>query len=179
MFVECKDNQFPKAQNIVIRPLYREEWDDAMALAWRTFNRFDAADYTKEGIISFQNFITDSVLHKMFILGSYQVFGAFENRKIVGMISLRNEIQISLLFVEAQYHKQGIGKALIEYLSNYVLNEEGHQKVKVNAAPYALGFYHKLGFYDVDVLKMSDGISYTPMEKRLISDDKGGNILWQ
>ena len=44
---------------ISVRPAYREEWDDAMALAWRTFMRFEAQDYTQEGIKSFQDFITD------------------------------------------------------------------------------------------------------------------------
>ena len=29
---------------ISVRPAYREEWDDAMALAWRTFMRFEAQD---------------------------------------------------------------------------------------------------------------------------------------
>ena len=32
---------------ISVRPAYREEWDDAMALAWRTFMRFEAQDYTQ------------------------------------------------------------------------------------------------------------------------------------
>ena len=157
---------------ITIRPVYRDEWDDAMSLAWRTFMRFDAVDYTKEGIESFQNFITDNILHKMFVMGSYQMFGAYDNKRIVGMISLRNETQISLLFVDAAYHKRGIGKALIEYLSDYVLKEEGFNRIKVNAAPYALGFYHKLGFYDLDVQKTSDGISYTPMERRLTPQNR-------
>lgn len=152
---------------ISVRPAYREEWDDAMALAWRTFMRFEAQDYTQEGIKSFQDFITDSVLHRMFLMGSYQLFVAYENNRVVGMISLRNETHISLLFVEAACHRRGIGRALIEYLSDYVKKEEGCRRITVNAAPYAVGFYHKLGFYDIQEEQASDGIRYTPMEKML------------
>lgn len=154
-------------QPFEVRPAYREEWDDAMALAWRTFMRFEACDYTQEGIDSFQNFITDTVLHRMFIMGSYQLFVAHENGRIVGMISLRNETHISLLFVEAAYHRHGIGRALIEYVSDYVHREEGFNQITVNAAPYAIGFYHKLGFRDTQEEQRSEGIRYTPMERRL------------
>ena len=157
-----------KPVRIVVRPAYREEWDDAMALAWRTFMRYEANDYTAEGIESFQDFITDSVLHRMFVMGAYQLFGAYDNGKMVGMISLRDETHISLLFVDEKYHKLGIGRRLIEYLSAYVLQEEGHRHIPVNAAPYAVGFYHRVGFVDTDVEQVNDGIRYTPMRRDLV-----------
>lgn len=150
-------------QAYTVRPIYRNEWDDAMMLAWRTFMRFEAKDYTKRGIESFQDFITDHVLHRMFLMGAYQVFGAYDQDKLVGIISLRNETHISLLFVDAEYHMKGIGRALMEYVVNYVCSEEGYHKVTVNAAPYAVGFYHKVGFRDTDKEQTNDGIRYTPM----------------
>ncbi len=152
-------------QAYAVRPIYRNEWDDAMMLAWRTFMRFEANDYTKRGIESFQDFISDQVLHRMFLMGAYQVFGAFDGDKLVGIISLRNETHISLLFVDAAYHMKGIGRTLMEYVVNYVCSEEGYRRVTVNAAPYAVGFYHKVGFMDTDTEKTNDGIRYTPMER--------------
>lgn len=136
-----------------------------MALAWRTFMCFEAGDYTPEGIESFQNFVTDTVLYKMFMLGEYQLFGAYDNGRMVGMISLRNQTHISLLFVDAKYHRMGIGRQLIEYVCNYVRNEEGHHCVTVNASPYAVGFYHRVGFADTDKEQFNDGIWFTPMER--------------
>jgi ribosomal protein S18 acetylase RimI-like enzyme len=158
-------NNIIKASSLItVRPAYREEWDDAMALAWRTFMRFEAKDYTNEGIESFQNFITDTILYKMFVLGSYQLFVACEGKRVVGMITLRDETHISLLFVDEMYHKRGIGRRLLEYVSSYVKTEEGHGSLTVNSAPYAIGFYHRLGFVDTGELQMNDGIYYTPME---------------
>ena len=159
--MECR---IIKPMRIMVRPAYREEWDDAMALAWRVFMQFEAQDYTPEGVESFQEFITDSMLYRMFVMGEYQLFGAYDNGRMVGMISLRNETHISLLFVDAAYHKKGIGRQLIQYVSDYVCNEEGRDFVTVNAAPYATGFYHRLGFIDTDDKKFSDGIWYTPMK---------------
>lgn len=147
-----------------IRSAYREEWDDAMALAWKTFLQFEADVYTTEGIRNFEDFITDTSLHRMFVMGSYQLFVALEEKKIVGMITLRNNSHISLLFVDARYHRQGIGRALIEYLREYLLAEVGVSRITVNAAPYGVAFYHKLGFRDIRPEEEKDGITYTPME---------------
>lgn len=156
-----------KPVRIAIRPAYRSEWDDAMALAWRTFMQFEAKDYTPQGVESFQDFVTDTVLHRMFVMGVYQLFGAYDNNKMVGMISLRNETHISLLFVDEKYHKMGIGRQLIEYVCSYVRLEEGHDYITVNAAPYAIGFYHHVGFVDTDVEQFNEGIRFTPMERRM------------
>lgn len=147
-----------------IRSAYRDEWEDAMTLAWRTFLKFEADVYTPEGVRNFENFITDSTLHRMFVMGAYQMFVALDGKKIVGMITLRNNAHISLLFVDEKYHKQGIGRALIQYLANYLLTEVQVSRVTVNASPYGVGFYHKLGFRDLRPQEQKDGIIYTPME---------------
>lgn len=147
-----------------IRSAYRDEWQDAMALAWKTFLRFEADVYTPEGVTNFRNFITDSTLYRMFIMGTYQMFIALDTSRIVGMITLRNPAHISLLFVDEKYHRKGIGRALMNYLSNYLLTEVGADRVTVNASPYGVGFYHKLGFRDLRSEEKRDGIIYTPME---------------
>ena len=156
-----------KPIRIMIRPAYREEWDDAMVLAWRTFMQFEAKDCTPRGIESFLEFITDEVLHRMFVMGAYQLFCAYDNGKMVGMISLRGETHISLLFVDERYHRMGIGRRLIDYVSNYVLTEEGHHHVTVNAASGATGFYHCVGFVDTDKEQINDGIRFTPMKRKI------------
>ncbi len=96
-----------------IRSAYRDDWQDAMGLAWKTFLRFEADVYTAEGVKNFENFITDSTLYRMFIMGAYQMFVAVADGGIVGMITLRDSQHISLLFVDERYHRQGIGRALL------------------------------------------------------------------
>ena len=113
-FRQRHERNIIKPIRISIRPAYRDEWDDAMALAWRTFMQFEAHDFTPEGVESFQDFVTDTVLYRMFVLGSYQLFGAYDNNKMIGMLSLRGETHISLLFVDEKYHRMGIGRGMIE-----------------------------------------------------------------
>lgn len=149
-----------------IRFAVRDEWEDAMALAWKTFLVFEAPVYLPEGVKSFENFITDSTLKRMFEMGAYQMLVAIYENQLIGMISLRDRIHISLLFVDEEYHRQGVGRALVEHLCAYLRDEEGERRVTVNASPYGVEFYHKIGFCDLGPEACADGIRYTPMEIR-------------
>lgn len=153
-----------RIKDIKVRYAHREEWDDAMAVAWKTFLKFEGPDYSEEGIRNFYNFITESTLYKMFLNGVYQLFVAETDGKIVGIISIRENHHISLLFVDEKYHRRGVGKALISYVCNYLLTELAQERITVNASPYGVGFYHRLGFRDLGPETVSDGIRYTPME---------------
>lgn len=150
-----------------IRMAYADDWDEAMGLAWKTFLQFEADDYEPEGIRSFEDFITDNTLHRMFIIGAYQMFVALKDGKLIGMITVRNNSHISLLFVDKEYHKKGVGKGLMSRLCEYLKAELGVEKVTVNASPFGVGFYHKLGFKDLQEEQTSEGIRYTPMELML------------
>jgi len=150
--------------DIIYRVAYESEWNDAMNLAWRVFMKYDAPDYSEEGINNFREFITDEGLYSMFIKGTYQVFVAVLNSEIIGVISVRNNNHISLLFVDDRFHKQGVGTGLVERLGEYLFREMGQTSLTVNASPYGVGFYHKIGFVDTDTEQTLAGITYTPME---------------
>lgn len=152
---------------IQIRQADIYDWDEAVMLAWKTFLRFEAKDYGEEGIKSFRDFLSDSMLRRMFLVGNYPVFIASDGEKQVGMISLRDKKHISLLFVEENHHLQGIGRRLIACTENYIREEYRLSEITVNAAPYALGFYHRLGFKDMAPQLCKEGILYTPMLKKL------------
>ena len=61
----------------VIRFVSSDEWEEAMGLAWKTFLEYEGDVYPPEGVRSFEDFITDSDLKRMFALGTYQMIGAF------------------------------------------------------------------------------------------------------
>lgn len=148
----------------VYRAAYEFEWEEIMDLAWRTFEEFEAPEYPEEGINNFREFVTDETLYKMFVNGAYQVFVALDGEKLIGMISLRDVRHISLLFVDKDYHRKGVGRGLVNHLREYMYYEMGQTFVTVNAAPYAEGFYHKLGFKDTGRRTLLDGIIFTPMQ---------------
>ncbi len=148
-----------------IRPIVKGEWEDALQLAWDTFLVFEAPEYGRDGIGSFRRFLRDPMLKNMFVMGEYLVYGAFlrASGEIVGVLGTRSYKHVSILFVHAEYHLQGIGSSLIRRF--FVdARKHGSRRITVHSAPYAREFYHKLGFKDIDKEIISEGIRYTPME---------------
>ena len=140
----------------------KQEWDDAMKLAWDTFLIYEAPDYSVRGVHNFRNFVRDPLLKKMFTYGEYIAIGAFSDRRMVGIIGVRNTNHISLLFVDRDYHRNGIASSLID---RYVRDakKKGITYVTVNSSPYAVDFYHKIGFVNITDEVEKEGIKFTPM----------------
>lgn len=147
-----------------VLPARESEWDAAMELAFKTFMKYEGMDYGPEGIQNFSNFVTDSMLKKMFLLGEYKLFVAKRENQLIGLISLRSGNHISLLFVDENYHRRGVASALLQYLIQYMRKESAFHRVTVNAAPYGIPFYHRTGFQDMGPTTKQDGITYIPME---------------
>jgi len=152
---------------MVIRRLKNNEWTDAMALAWRTFLRYDAPDYEPEGVKSFYEFITDADLEKMFNVGEYIAFGAFDDGEIVGVAGMRAGNFLSLLFVEHVYQKRGIGMQLVGAVADYVRECNHRDSILVYSSPYARDFYLHIGFVENGGLKKDSGMYYYPMRLSL------------
>ena len=117
----------------------------AISLIWETFLQFEAPDFIENDEI----------------VNSLEVFGAYDNDELKGVIATKeNRKHICCFFVKAEYHKQGIGRKLWEY----VLDSSNHSEYTVNSSPYAVPVYHKLGFIDMDSEQLSDGMRFTPMK---------------
>ena len=150
----------------MIRPIMKQEWDDAMKLAWDTFLIYEAPDYSVRGVHNFRNFVRDPLLKKMFTYGEYIAIGAFSDKRMVGIIGVRNTNHISLLFVDRDFHRMGIASSLIDrYIGDAKKN--GITYVTVNSSPYAVDFYHKIGFVNITDEVEKDGIRFTPMRLNL------------
>lgn len=158
-------------EEIIIRKAMMDDWEETMAMTWDTFMEFEAADYGTEGVDNFRNFIKDPILRRMFLLGSYHMYVATHRGKIVGMVSLRDENHVSLLFVAKEYHRKGIGRRLIDTIGAFSKEEYGKKEITVNAAPYGFEFYKKIGFYSISPLTCNGGIKYISMKKEIGETD--------
>ncbi len=162
----------------------KKDWESAMALAWRTFARFDAGDCSREGCENFLDYISDPRLKALFEMGRFRLYVAKDGEEIVGVLGLRNNSHISLLFVDAAYHGCGVGRALVSCALDYLkgngderyLPENEEEKVMdvlytrsdtrvctVQAALPAVEFYRRMGFSEQGEKKADNGIVFQPM----------------
>lgn len=150
-----------------IRRLKNDELDAAFTLIWTVFKEFVASDYTDEGIACFyDHFIDNRDFRNKFISGSHIMNGAFDDRRLVGVLSISKNAHISCVFVDKNYQRKGIATALFAKVIAE-LREQKVDKIKLNASPYAVPFYHAIGFTDTDKEKVYNGIRYTPMEMKI------------
>lgn len=132
------------------------EIEKAMSLVWQVFLEFEAPDYSKEGVDTFHDFISDKRTKN-----TLRIYGAYINDNIVGIIATKNEgNHIALLFVDGRCHRQGIGRKLFEL----ILKESTSDIITVNSSPFALEFYRRLGFVNTNRELTIKGIRFTPMK---------------
>ncbi|MES2265541.1 MAG: GNAT family N-acetyltransferase [Bacteroidota bacterium] len=96
-------------------------------------------------------------------------FGAFEDNKLVGAVSLfkhADDWQFRKLAVVAATQKRGIGTQLLAYITGFVERENG-TKIWCNARLSATGFYEKLGYSRVGEEFNKNGVDYIRMERNL------------
>lgn len=142
--------------NLEIRQIEPEEREAALQLVQDVFMKFEAQEYDEEGVRHFQTFIHDEEKTKQL-----EMYSAFTGGTVIGVLAMRKQgTHVSLFFVDDAYHRQGIGRALFEYM----LRTKKREVITVNAAPYALKIYERLGFVATDAEKTEDGIRYTPMK---------------
>lgn len=141
---------------MTIRKLTPEEYQPALELVWRVFLEFESPDYTQEGIDEFY-----SSIHDKDYLSMLTVYGAYVSGVLAGVIATRSlGGHVALFFVDKQYQRQGIGRALFRA----ALADCHFDSMTVNSSPYAVEVYHRLGFSDTDVEQTVKGLRFTPMK---------------
>lgn len=71
---------------------------------------------------------------------------ALDQETIVGVVLVKNFWNLCSLFVAPEYHRQGIGRALMMAAIDECKDKSDKQAIYLNAAPNAISFYQAIGF---------------------------------
>ncbi|NEU04975.1 GNAT family N-acetyltransferase [Clostridium senegalense] len=135
--------------NYLIRRVENKELDKAFSLIWNVFSEFVAPDYSKEAVDNFKNnFIESEEFKERFKSGKQFMYGAYLKEEITGIISVSENNHVSCVFVDKEFHRKGIATNLFNYMIAE-LREKKVKKITLNASPYAVPFYHEIGFKDL------------------------------
>ncbi len=173
-----------------IRRIRSSEVEEALALAWEVFLEFEAPDYRPEGTEAFRR---DIVENEQFITmccqGIVPIYAAFLQEesgeevwdgsdgrragqqadqvrgRMMGIIGMRSETHINLVFTRKEYHRKGVATAIFRYLLADVRRKNPSiQAITLNASPYGKAFYLHIGFEPQAEEQERHGIRYTPMK---------------
>ena len=132
------------------------------------YDEFVAPDYTLNGNAFFYTYIQPSNFVQRFTITKNIIVTAIADSQIVGMIEIRGTNMVSLLFVQKEFHKQGVARALLkEALSQIRLRKPDLSELHVHASPYSISVYENLGFVGVGDLQEDNGIKYLAMKETL------------
>lgn len=122
------------------------------------FDEFIAPDYSPLGVESFYQVVNETSISKR-IQGSMDpCLVAVAEHQIVGVLELRSQNHIRLLFVDKKHHKKGVAKALFQ---SAFADWKG--EITVNSSSYAVGIYERFGFEKISGELIKDGITFIPM----------------
>jgi len=135
-------------------------------LVWNVFEEFEAPSYDKqEGIDEFKKNILPAKIKECVDTGKTFVICYKENDEIIGVISVRDNSHIALLFIKKEYHRRGIARQLFKVaIEKCCKIDSDLQVITVNSSVYAVGIYEKLGFVKTNCEQEKDGIRFTPMK---------------
>jgi GNAT superfamily N-acetyltransferase len=148
-----------------IRKIKKGEEKQICRMILDVFDEFIAPDYCVEGIKEFRQYVNPELITQRLQINCLIYVAEVENN-IAGVLELRDNNHISLLFVKKQYQNQGIAKELVGKATAVCIKNNGG-KLEVNSSPYAVNIYKRLGFITTDWEKTVDGIRFTAMEKKI------------
>jgi GNAT superfamily N-acetyltransferase len=132
-------------------------------LVARVFESLIEPGFSPEGIQEFLKYVEPGALAQR-AQADHFVLVAVARDEIVGMVEVRDHSHVSLFFVDAHYHRRGIGRELIQRALDICRrNRQDLQQIDVNSSPYAVPVYKKLGFRQTGAEQVKNGIRFIPM----------------
>jgi GNAT superfamily N-acetyltransferase len=137
---------------------------EVSSLVWKVFEEFEAVEYKQEGIDEFKRFIVPEFLAERCAAGNFFVICCKNDREIAGVIAIKNNSHVSLLFVRKEEQRKGIARGLLAAaIEKCLATDPILQAITVNSSRYAVSIYEKLGFECTGPEQEKNGIRFTPM----------------
>lgn len=158
----------------MVRVLQEYEIPAALSLARDVFGQYVAPGYTPEGNAEFEKSLDEQRVLAEVRARQVVFWGDFEQEYLVGMCAMTPNGHIRFFFVHSQWQHRGIGKQLLQAMYRYAFDQLHVPDISVNASPYAVGIYQRMGFTIVAPEQTVNGIRFTPMS--MIK--KRANAFW-
>lgn len=146
-------------EDITIRKVKKTELKKVSAICMKAFRESVAPTLSDEGIATFTNIASVKSLSSWMNLGN--IILVYEKAGVMkGVIGIREQRHLAMLFVDPDYQQQGIGRAMLSASFPYILSEV----LTVNASLNAIPAYLKYGFTYSGPESESNGLRCQPME---------------
>jgi len=152
------------------RPMTAEDAPAASRLILDAFQTFIADEYTEEGRAEFTRYVQPEALLERSAANHF-VLVAARGAELAGVIEIRDNDHVALLFVAETFQRHGVaGQLLARALAIVRPARPGLERVTVNSSRYGVPAYEKLGFRQTGPERDVNGIVFIPMAHELTAD---------
>ena len=149
--------------HIKFRKIRDGEEIEVCNLVARSFNEFIAPDFPEQGVEEFFLYSNPLSLKRRLEKNYFSMVAECDGR-ILGMIEIKGGNHISMLYVDKDFHHNGIASTLVKKaLEEISENNRNPEDITVNSSRYAVPFYESLGFIQYEYEKSVYGVIHTPM----------------
>ncbi len=133
---------------------------------YQKFNQNEGDDKSRQAFLRQYNpaFRKDSDLLEQFNKLNINI-GAYSDKKLIGIIRGKNN-RIINLFVDGNFHSQGIGKKLVSVFERQAIKEKS-KFIKVRSSLYAVPFYSRLGYKKTTGVRLYRGLKIQSFRKQM------------
>ena len=149
------------------RAMRTGEADAVSKLILASFSEFIGPEYTDQGIAEFRKFVAPAALTAR-SADNHFVRVADAEGTLVGMIEIRENNHVALLFVDKTRQRYGVATGLLHLaLEDARAASPDTERITVNSSRYGVAAYEKLGFRQTGPERTVNGIAFIPMAMRL------------
>ena len=160
------------ADDITVRMMRPDEADQVSALILSSFEEFIGPDYDEQGVTEFRRYAEAEAIRER-IGQDHFVMVADVDGALAGMIEIRENNHVALLFVAKAFHRRGIARTLLdEALAHARASKADLARVTVNSSTHGVAAYEKLGFRQTGPERTVNGIVFIPMAMKLDAEQE-------
>jgi GNAT superfamily N-acetyltransferase len=148
--------------SIAIRAAVTDDVPAIASLIEAAYSAAMAQHFSAEGRDTFLKFAAPAAIAARFAKDTEAWVAVGPDRSVAGYAELDGD-HLRMLFVRQGLQRSGIGRELMKFLQ--VLRSG--RTVSLNSAPNADAFYLAMGFRPTGPRQESNGIVFTPMERKL------------
>jgi len=158
----------PTEATVVCRAMRPDEMQEVSRVILGSFEEFIAPESTEHGREEFRRYVEPTALAQR-IRADHFILVADVDGRIGGMIEVRQNNHIALLFVDKRVQHRGVARELMhQALETARSRRPGLERVTVNSSRFAVPMYEKLGFLQTGPEREVNGIVFIPMARRIV-----------
>ncbi len=151
------------SETITYRTIDSKEAPAVSALILESFNEFIRREFSELGISAFHKYVLPDAIAER-VRRDHFVVVADTGNVLAGMIEIRQNNHVGLLFVGKSFQKRGIARELLSYALGMARTSQPNlERVTVNSSRYGVAAYERLGFRQTGPERIVNGIVFIPM----------------